>query len=77
MAIGAVVLSFMTGFLLKWNGALCLEEVEGVHTCWSPEQPVTALAVGMLFASFGTLAVWVAMRNSAGGKMSFETSSQT
>jgi hypothetical protein len=77
MAISVVVLSFMTGFLLKWNGALCLEEVEGVHTCWSPEQPVTALAVGLLFVSFGALAVWVAMRNTAGGKMSFETSSQT
>ena len=76
-AVSVVVLSFMTGFLLKWNGALCLEEVEGVHTCWSPEQSVTALAVGLLFASFGALVVWVAMRNPAQGQESAETSSQT
>ena len=76
-AVSVVVLSFMIGFLLKWNGALCLEEVEGLHTCWSPEQPVTALAVGLLFASFGALVVWVAMRNSVRREDSVETSSQT
>lgn len=62
-----ITVAFVFGFLLKWNGSLCIRESAAVSTCWAPEVVGTSVAVGLAIAALVGLAFRLFLGKMRGG----------
>ncbi len=76
LGVGTVFLGFVAGWLLRWNGSICLKEggvpnhpipdagYDEVYSCFGTGDPTFSIAIGLISASVVALAFWLMMRRS-------------
>jgi hypothetical protein len=74
LGVGTVLLGFIAGWVLRWNGSICLKEggvpnhpqpdagYDEVYSCFGTGDPTFSIAVGLVFASVVALVFWLAGR---------------